>query len=251
MTDTLKGKAALVTGAARGIGRATALALAREGARIAVADLSAALAESDTVSAIAAAGGDAFAVATDVSDEAQVLALFDEAMPRLGRLDILVNDAGLMLERPLLETSMAEYDRVMGVNLRGTFLVGREGLRHMTRQGAGGRVINVSSDLGYLGRGTFSVYSASKGGVLALTRAWAREFGPDILVNAIAPGPIDTYMLDVEAMSPEWRKKEEDIPLARVGQPEEVAAVALFLAGPGASYMTGQCLGPNGGSVMP
>jgi len=251
MNRTLAGKTALVTGAARGIGRAMALALAREGARVAVVDLAATLAESDTVATIADGGGEAFAVVTDVSDETQVLALFEEALPRLGRLDILINDAGLMLERPLLETTMAEYDRVMGVNLRGTFLVGREGLRHMARHGQGGRVINVASDLGYLGRGAFSVYSASKGGVLALTRAWAREFGPDILVNAIAPGPIDTYMLDVEAMSPEWRKKEEDIPLARVGQPEEVAAVAVFLAGPGASYVTGQCIGPNGGSVMP
>jgi len=251
MNRTLVGKAALVTGAARGIGRAMALALAREGARVAVADLAATLAESDTVAAVADLGDEAFAVATDVRDEAQVLALFDEALPRLGSLDILINDAGLMLERPLLETTTAEYDRVMGVNLRGTFLVGREGLRHMTQQGRGGRVINVASDLGYLGRGGFSAYSASKGGVLALTRAWAREFGPDILVNAIAPGPIDTYMLGAEAMSPEWRKKEEDIPLARVGQPEEVAAVAVFLAGPGASYITGQCIGPNGGSVMP
>jgi 3-oxoacyl-[acyl-carrier protein] reductase len=251
MSGTLAGKAALVTGAARGIGRAVALALAREGARVAVADLDAALADSDTVEAIDRAGGEAFAVATDVSEESRVLALFDEALPRLGGLDILINDAGLMLERPLLETSAADYDRVMGVNLRGTFLVGREGLRHMTRRGHGGRVINVASDLGYLGRETFSVYCASKGGVLALTRSWAREFGPDILVNAIAPGPIDTYMLDLEAMSPEWREKEEDIPLRRIGQPEEVAAVAVFLAGPGASFVTGQCIGPNGGSVMP
>ena len=115
----------------------------------------------------------------------------------------------------------------------------------------GGRVINVASDLGYFGRENFSVYCASKAGVLTLTRSWAKEFAPDILVNAIAPGPIDTDMLGPDAMSPEWREKEAQIPLARIGWPEEVAAAAVFLAGPGASFMTGQTLGPNGGSVMP
>jgi 3-oxoacyl-[acyl-carrier protein] reductase len=105
--------------------------------------------------------------------------------------------------------------------------------------------------LGYLGREQFSVYCASKGAILALTKSWAREFAPAILVNGIAPGPIDTDMLDVANMSPEWRAKEEQIPLARIGRPEEVASVAVFLAGPAASFLTGQTIGPNGGSVMP
>jgi 3-oxoacyl-[acyl-carrier protein] reductase len=121
----------------------------------------------------------------------------------------------------------------------------------LREQANGGRVINVASDLGYFGREDFSAYCASKAGVLSLTRSWAKEFGPDILVNAIAPGPIDTDMLSLEAMSAEWREKEEQIPLERVGQPEEVASVAVFLAGPGASFMTGQVIDPNGGSVMP
>jgi len=129
--------------------------------------------------------------------------------------------------------------------------VGREGLRILREQGAGGRVINVASDLGYFGREDFSAYCASKAGVLSLTRSWAKEFGPDILINTIAPGPIDTDMLGPEAMSAEWREKEAQIPLERVGQPEEVASVAVFLAGPGSSFMTGQVIDPNGGSVMP
>ena len=112
-------------------------------------------------------------------------------------------------------------------------------------------MINVASDLGYFGRETFSVYCASKAGVLTLTRSWAKEFAPAILVNAIAPGPIDTDMLGRNAMSSEWRQKEEQIPLGRIGQPEEVASSAVFLAGPDASFMTGQVLDPNGGSVMP
>ena len=157
----------------------------------------------------------------------------------------------VILEKPLLDTTTAEFDRLMSVNLRGVFPVGREGLRTMVAQGTGGRVINVASDLGFFGRENFSAYCASKGGVLTLTRSWAKEFAPDILVNAIAPGPIDTDMLGPEAMSPEWREKEAQVRLARIGQPEEIATAVVFLAGPGASYMTGQTIGPNGGSVMP
>ena len=200
---------------------------------------------------IAAAGGSGFALHLDVSDERSVLAGVAEALDRLGGLDTLVSNAGVILQRSLLESTTAEFDRLMAVNLRGVFLVGREGLRAMVAQGTGGRVINVASDLGFLGREEISAYCASKGGVLTLTRSWAKEFGPGILVNAIAPEPIDTDMLGREAMSAEWREKEEQIPLARVGQPEEIATAAVFLAGPGASYMTGQTIGPNSGSVMP
>jgi 3-oxoacyl-[acyl-carrier protein] reductase len=251
MTGSLDGKRALVTGASRGIGRAIADALAREGAYVAAGYGASPEKAEETVAGIAAAGGRAFALHIDVSDEASVQTAFAEAVPRLGGLDILVSNAGVMLQRPLLETSAAEFDRVIAVNLRGVFLVGRAGLRVLVAQGTGGRVINVASDLGFFGREDFSTYCASKAGVLTLTRSWAKEFGPDILVNAIAPGPIDTDMLGPEAMTPEWREKETHIPLARVGQPEEVATAAVFLAGPGATYMTGQTLGPNGGSVMP
>ncbi len=251
MSGQLQGRRALVTGASRGIGRAIAQAFAREGAQVAVAYGASPAKAEETVASIAAAGGQAFPVRFDVSDEASITAGFAKALAGLGGLDILVSNAGVMLEKPLLETTAADYDWVMGINLRGVFLVGRAGLRVLRGQGKGGRVINVASDLGHFGRENFSAYCASKAGVLTLTRSWAKEFGPDILINAIAPGPIDTDMLGPEAMSAEWREKEAQIPLERVGQPEEVAAVAVFLAGPGASFMTGQTIDPNGGSVMP
>src|SRR5690606_1898522 len=185
----------------------------------------------------------------DVGDEAAVLRLFEILRQRRNRLDILVNNAGILIEKPLLETSVSDFDRLMAVNLRGTFLVSREALRMMVA-GSGGRVINVASELAYLGRANASVYSASKGGVLSMTRSSAREFAPDIRVNALAPGPTETPMLTGGSTSPETLAKEGDNPLGRIGRPEEIAAAAVFLAGPASSFMTGQCVSPNGGAAM-
>ncbi|MFQ5784136.1 MAG: SDR family NAD(P)-dependent oxidoreductase [Alphaproteobacteria bacterium] len=250
MIGALAGKKALVTGASRGIGRAIAVAFAAEGAEVAVGYGRSAGKAGETLARIAALDGSGFALRIDVASERSIKSAFAQAVRRLGGLDILVSNAGVVLEKPLLETGVAEFDRLMAVNLRGVFLVGREGIRRMVAQNRGGRVINVASDLAYAGRENFSAYSASKAGVLALTRAWAKEFAPEILVNSLAPGPIDTDMLGPENMTPEWREKETHIPLARIGRPEEVAAAAVFLAGPGASFITGQSIDPNGGSVM-
>jgi len=247
MTGSLAGRRALVTGAASGVGRAIALAFAAEGARLALADI----APADALAAeIRAAGGEAVPLRADVSREADVLRLVAEIETRLGGLDILVNNAGILIEKPLLETTAADFDRLIGVNLRGAFLVGREALRLMVRQQTGGRVINLASELAYLGRAHASVYCASKGGILSMTRSWAREFAPAILVNALAPGPTETPMLTGGATSPETLATEGDNPLGRVGQPAEIAAAAVFIAGPGATFMTGQCLSPNGGAAM-
>jgi 3-oxoacyl-[acyl-carrier protein] reductase len=249
VSGALAGKRALVTGGASGIGRAIALAFAAEGAKVALVDRAPPDRIEAVVAEIGAQGGQAFAVQADVADEAQVLRMIETVRARFGGLDVLVNNAGILIEKPLLETSADDFDRLIGVNLRGTFLVGREALRLMVRQGEG-RVINVASELAYLGRENGSIYCASKGGVLSLTRSWAREFAPGILVNAIAPGPTDTPMLGAEFTSPETLAKESQNPLGRIGRPEEIAAAAVFLAGPGATFMTGQCVSPNGGAVM-
>lgn len=250
MTRTLNGKVALVTGGARGIGAAIAKALAAEGAAVAITYHEHGAEASAVVADVVAAGGRIAAIRADVASEDDATLSVREAIARFGGLDILVNNAGVILEKPLLETTAADFDWLMSINLRGTFMTGREAIRHMASAGAG-RVINIASDLGYFGREQFSVYCASKAAILNLTKSWAKEFAPNILVNAIAPGPIDTDMLDLANMSPEWRKKEEMIPMARIGRVEEVAAAAIFLAGPGASFMTGQTIDPNGGSVMP
>ncbi|MEM8948599.1 MAG: SDR family oxidoreductase [Pseudomonadota bacterium] len=238
---TLDGKRALVTGAAAGIGRAIAEDLLAKGATVAMLDRN----------HITDAPADTLALQADVSSETDVLAAMTEVRKNLGGLDILVNNAGILLERNLLDCTLADFEKIIGVNLRGVFLVGREAIRMMVDQGEGGRVINISSELAYLGREDFSLYCASKAGVLGLTRSWAREFAPDILVNAVAPGPTDTAMLDIESMSPEWREKETAIPLGRIARPEEIAKVVTFLAGPDATFITGQCYQANGGAVMP
>lgn len=246
----LNGRTALVTGAGRGIGAAIASALAEAGAAVAVNYAHSREKADAVVAGIEAAGGRAVAVAADVADEDAVEAMMRAVDEALGPPDIVVNNAGIIDQRRTAETSAADFDRVIAVNLRGTFLVGRAAIRRMQARG-GGRIINLASDLGYLGRAEFAAYCASKGAILALTRSWARELAPEILVNAIAPGPVGTDMLTPENMTPEWLEKEKDIPLARFGEPEEIARSAVFLAGAGGTFMTGQAIGPNGGSVMP
>ena len=240
----------LITGAGRGIGAACALAFAGAGARLALADL--AVPEATAQKARDAGAADVLSLACDVADEAAVAAMADRVEQAFGGLDVLVHCAGIIHEAPLLDTPIADFDRVIAVNLRGSFLVGQAAIRMMEGTAkAPSRVILIASDMAYCGRETFSPYVASKHGVLGLTRSWAREFAPRILVNALCPGPIDTDMLGAAHMSAEWREKELAIPLARFGQPEEVARLALFLASEGGAYVTGQGIGINGGSVMP
>ena len=229
---TWAGKRALVTGGASGIGRACALALAEAGAQVILADV-------QEIPPLAGARD----LPVDVADEASVQALFASA----GDLDIVVNAAGILSEGPTLEMPIETFDRQIAVNLRGSFLVARAALAGMR---PGGRVILIASELAHLGRAGFAGYVASKAGVIGLTRALAREFAPDVLVNAVAPGPTDTPMLSAESMSPEWLAKETDNPMGRIGTPEEIAAAVLFLASPAASFMTGQTICPSGGAVM-
>ena len=239
MNEPLAGKFAVVTGAASGIGAATVQTLAAGGARVAGIDRK----------PVAVPEG-GLALTADVSSEEEVLAAF-AALDAAGEVpDVLVNCAGILIERSLVRMTLDEFEGIMRVNLRGCFLVGREAVIRMRGAGRGGRVINIASELAHLGRADYSAYCASKAAVIGLTRSWARELAPDILVNAVAPGPVDTPMLNRETMSPDVLAQESDLPLGRIGRPEEIASVIAFLAGPGATYVTGQTFGPNGGAVM-
>lgn len=244
MSESLSGRVALVTGAAGGIGSAIAAALSAAGASVALVDLEA------PTAAAAACRGRTLALAGDVTRERDAVRVVAETAKGLGGLDVLVNNAAIMIERPLLEVSVEEFERTVSVNLRGVFLMARESIRAMRAAGRGGRVINIASELAFLGRAGNSVYAATKGGVVTFTRSWAREFAPDILVNAIAPGPVDTPMLGLAGMSPELRRLESSMPLGRVGRPEEIGPAVVWLAGPGSTYVTGQTIGVNGGAVM-
>ena len=247
----LDGRVALVTGAATGIGQAIALALAGAGAAVVLNHLPA---QADAAAAVVALiqqhGGRALALAADVRRGDEVQALVAQAEAALGPLDILVNNAGIIDDRPFLQTTEADWDRLIEGDLKSVFLCCRAVLPGMVERGRG-VVINIASDLGLLGRAEFSAYCAAKAGVIGLTRSLAREFAPAIRVNAIAPGPVATAMLSPEHMSPAWIARELDIPQHRFAQPAEIAATALFLASDLARFYCGQVLGPNGGSVMP
>ncbi len=244
---SLQGKTALVTGAATGIGRAMALMFAQAGARVVVNHLSQTAQAQAVVQAITSAGGEALAIDADVSRGADVQRLATEA----GEVHILVNNAGILQEKPFLDTTEDDWDRMLAVDLKSVFLMSRAVLPGMVARG-NGVIVNLASDLGILGRENYAPYCTAKAGVIGLTRSLAREFAPQgIRVNAIAPGPVNTAMVSLEHMSAEWMEKELAIPQHRVAEPEEIAATALFLASDLSRFYCGQVLGPNGGSVMP
>lgn len=246
-TLSLQGKTALVTGAATGIGRAIAILFAQAGARVVVNHLGQTEAALAVVQAIQRDGGEAFAIDADVSRADAVQRLMADA----GEVHLLVNNAGIIQEKPFLDTTEADWDRMLGVDLKSVFLTSRAVLPGMVARGSG-VIVNLASDLGILGREQYAPYCAAKAGVIGLTRSLAREFAPHgIRVNAIAPGPVNTAMVSLDHMSPEWIEKELAIPQHRVAEPEEIAATALFLASDLSRFYCGQVLGPNGGSVMP
>lgn len=242
-------KVALVTGSARGIGRAIALRFSEEGASIVICDLDMEGAQ-EVYTMIKSSGREALVFKADVSDEVQVKALFEEVISTYGTLDILVNNAGICKNIPVLEISGDEWDRFLSVNLKSVFLCSKEALIIM-KEKRYGKIINMGSAAGKIGGLVAGAhYSAAKAGVLCLTKSLALQAAEfNITVNAIAPGPIATHMTE------EWgeeinRAFKEKIPLKRYGTPEEVAEVALFLASDRSNYITGEIIDVNGGLVM-
>ena len=241
----LSGNTAVVTGASQGLGKAIALALAAAGAKVACVARSADKLK-DTVSAIAAAGGQAEAFPCDVKESAPVDALIDGIAEKWGKIDILVNNAGVTRDGLLPRMSDADWDDVINTNLRGSFLFARACSRHMMRARYG-RVINISSVSGLMGNAGQTNYSASKAGIIGFTRSMSRELaGRKVTINAVCPGFIESEMTKVlgEMIVEEAKKR---IPAKRLGLPEDVAACVLFLASPAACYVTGQVLTVDGG----
>lgn len=249
MAGKLDGKTAIVTGGARGIGGEIAMAFAAEGADVVIGDLLGAEAAAPVLSSIAESGRRSLLVRTDVSDEQQVRAMVDAAVAEFGQIDILVNDAGTVSQKAFAELEVSEWDRVLAVNLRGVFLCTRFVLPGMLERQRG-KIINVASQLGQIGGIEMVHYSASKAGVIGLTKALAREVSAQgVHVNAIAPGPILTEMMAQE--TEEWAaRKLSELPIGRFGEVHEVAPTAVFLASDDSSYYVGQTLCPNGGDVM-
>ena len=247
--NRLAGKVALVTGGNTGIGRAVVLAFADEGADVAVDWVVREHEAESLAEAVRARGRRCHLVKADVTREDEVKAMMEEVRRGLGPVDVLVNNAGIQKPQPIIDMSVEDWERMITVHLRGAFLCSREGAREMIPRGSG-RIINVCSQLGYIGRERYTAYSAAKGGLIAFTRALARELAPHgILVNGVAPGLVDTGFDPL----PEAAKSAHaaSLPLKRLGTTDDMTSAFVFLASDDGRYYCGQFLHPNGGEIMP
>lgn len=248
-TKRLLDKVAIVTGGALGIGRAAAALLAREGAKVVIVDLKQESCDEAAAAIAKDHGVQTLGAAANVADWASVEAATKAVVDRFGKIDILVNNAGITKDNLLMRMSEAEWDAVLDVNLKGAFFFTKAVVRPMLKAHAG-RIINIASVVGQEGNLGQSNYAASKGGLIAFTKACAKEFASrNILVNAVAPGFIHTRLTDVVSEEAKSRTLSR-ILLGRMGEPEEIAKVILFLASDDSSYVTGQCIGVNGGMYI-
>jgi NAD(P)-dependent dehydrogenase (short-subunit alcohol dehydrogenase family) len=243
-----RSRVTLVTGAGSGIGRAIAEKLGKEGERVVVNDLRGEAAD-EVVAGIKESGGEAAAAPGDVSDPEAVQQIVVAAREAYGSPEILVNNAGFLQQKRFVDLTIEDFDRMIAVHLRGTFLCTRALLPEMLSRGSG-IIVNVASQLGQIGGVELCHYSSAKAGIIGLTKSLAREVSTQgVRVNAVAPGPINTEL--VLGLSEEWRNaKAAELPLGRFGEPEEVAETVAFLISDGAALYVGQTLGPNSGDVM-
>jgi 3-oxoacyl-[acyl-carrier protein] reductase len=244
----LSGKIALVTGAAQGIGREIALALASDGADVSICDVNLETAQK-TASDIEAKGRKSMALKANVAASSEVTAMVDQVVEKLGRIDILVNNAGITRDGLIIRMKEEDWDLVISINLKGAFNCTKATLKHMTKQ-RGGTIINIASIVGAMGNAGQANYVASKAGLIGLTKTIAREYANrGITANAVAPGFIDTAM--TQALSENVRAElSKQIPMGKLGTPEDVANAVRFLASPWASYISGQVIHVNGGMYM-
>jgi len=246
--DALGGKVAVVTGGGTGIGVGICDALADAGARVVISPNSNLAGAERTAAGIRERGGEAIVKACDVRDHDQVQRLFDSAVRAFGRVDLLINNAGITEPHSLLEMTLDEWDKTLNINLRGIFLATQRAVREMIAQGSGGRIVNLSSVHGFAAAPHHAHYEASKGGINMFTKACAIELAPyNIQVNAIAPGAIEVeryFTLPGGYEREEWGRR---IPAGRVGLPDDIGPLAVFLCSDGASYITGQIIWVDGG----
>lgn len=251
MTKRLQGKVAFITGAGQGIGRVTAFLFAQEGAKLALIDKDEAKVRS-VAQEITASGGTAIAVACDISKKAEISAAITDARRAHGALHVLINNAGVTLTRPFMQTAEEDIDFLVDVNLKGTIFASQAAIPHMIEAG-GGSIVHDASNAGLVGRPWQSVYGATKAGIISLTKSMALSLAKDgIRVNCICPGSIDTPMLRSALASSgnfeeNWRKTEMVIPMGRIGEAQDIANATLFLASDEAKYVTGIALPVDGG----
>jgi 3-oxoacyl-[acyl-carrier protein] reductase len=251
MGEALAGRVVLVTGSSRGIGAEIAAKAAAEGAHVAIHYRGSAEGAQRTLERVRQAGVETDSFAADIADGRQAEELVRRVIHRFGRLDALVNNAGRTQVGPFLEIDPADWDEVIRTDLTAAFHTCRAALPSMVERGSG-TIVNIASRLGQMGIAETAAYSAAKAGLIGLTRALAREFGPrGIRVNAVAPGAIETAMTTELLNSDEGRRRLRDMPLGRFGRPEEVADAVIFLLSDASSLFLGQTLNPNAGGYMP